>query len=603
MRTGPGRTVAPAATHTDVASSPDPSVTGRPVALTATVSAVSPGAGTPTGTVTFDPGAGSPAVTAPMTAGVATVTHVYTDGAGSPYTITATYDGDADFRTSLGTGTQTVGRASTTVAVSDLPDPSVTGRPVTFLTRVAPVAPGAGAPTGIVTYDFGDGTQAVDVPVADGVATAVHTYATAAGSPYTVTATYGGNAHFIGSVTTETHLVQRALSATTVNSPPNPSVTGQPVTVTAAIAAVAPGAGTPTGTVAFDFGDGTGAVTAPVTGGVATTTHAYTTRTGSPYTVTATYNGDTDYAASTGTDTQTVSRAATTTTVVSAPDPSATGQSVTLTATVGSLSPGAGTPTGTVTFSFGDGTGNSTVALSGGVATVNHTYTTRTGSPFSITATYNGDTNFSASSGTDTQTINNKAATTTTVISTPDPSVVGQPVTIRATVPSASGTPVGAVTFLFGDGTSTAVGILSGGVATVTHTYTTTTGSPFTITAGYNGTENFATSSGTDSQTVNMAATTTAVVSSPNPSLVSDPVTVTATVSPVAPGTGTPTGTVTLAITDRTPVVVTLVNGTASATFNPLQKGTHTVTANYNGDINFASSSAAITQTVNTGSG
>ncbi|EXU64564.1 vegetative cell wall protein, partial [Streptomyces sp. PRh5] len=222
---------------------------------------------------------------------------------------------------------------------------------------------------------------------------------------------------------------------------------------------------------------------------------------------------------------------------------------------------------------------------------------------FPITATYNGDTNFNASSGTDTQTINNKAATTTTVTSTPDPSVVGQSVTIKATVSSASGTPVGAVTFSFGDGTNTAVGILSGGIATVTHTYTTTTGSPFTITATYNGTENFAASSGTDTQTVNKAATTTAVVSSPNPSLVSDPVTVTATVSPVAPGAGTPTGTVTLAITNRTPQVVTLVNGTASATFNPLQKGTHTVTANYNGDIDYATSSASITQTVNTGSG
>ncbi|MBO3680598.1 Ig-like domain repeat protein [Streptomyces sp. NEAU-YJ-81] len=70
-----------------------------------------------------------------------------------------------------------------------------------------------------------------------------------------------------------------------------------------------------------------------------------------------------------------------------------------------------------------------------------------------------------------------------------------------------------------------------------------------------------------------------------------------------APGTGTPTGTVTLAVTNRTPQVVTLVNGTASATFNPLQKGTHTVTANYNGNVNYATSSATTTQTVNTGQG
>ncbi|MEU5731602.1 Ig-like domain repeat protein [Streptomyces antimycoticus] len=48
---------------------------------------------------------------------------------------------------------------------------------------------------------------------------------------------------------------------------------------------------------------------------------------------------------------------------------------------------------------------------------------------------------------------------------------------------------------------------------------------------------------------------------------------------------------------------MTLVKGTASATFNPLQKGTHTVTANYNGDVNYATSSATTTQTVNSGQG
>ncbi len=594
-------TVNRAATTTAVSSSPDPGVTGQTVTLTATVTTLAPGAGTPTGTVTFDPGDGTPAITAPLSGGTATATHAYAGAAGSPFTVTAAYNGDTGFAPSTGTDTQTVNKATTTTTVASSPDPTVTGQTVTLTATVTAVGPGAGTPTGTVTFSFGDGTPAATAPVAGGTATVTHTYAGTSGSPYTITATYNGDSGYTSSTGTDTQTVNKATTTTTVASAPDPSVTGQTVTLTATVASVLPGAGIPTGTVTFSFGDGAPTVTAPLSGGTATTTHAYTTRAGSPYPVTATYNGDTNYTTSTGTDSQTVGRAATTTTVVSAPDPSATGQSVTLTATVASLSPGAGTPTGTVTFSFGDGTGNSTVPLSGGVATVNHTYTTRTGSPFPITATYNGDTNFNTSSGTDTQTINAKAATTTTVTSTPDPSVVGQQVTISATVSSASGTPVGAVTFSFGDGTNTAVGILFGGIATVTRTYTTTTGSPFTITATYNGTENFATSSGTDTQTVNKAATTTSVSSSPNPSTTGDPVTVTATVSPVAPGAGTPTGTVTIAITDRTPQVVALVGGTASATFNPLQKGTHTVTANYNGDVNYAASSASTTQTVTTG--
>ncbi|WP_167746505.1 Ig-like domain-containing protein [Streptomyces melanosporofaciens] len=223
--------------------------------------------------------------------------------------------------------------------------------------------------------------------------------------------------------------------------------------------------------------------------------------------------------------------------MTTAPDPSTVGDPVTFTATVTAVPPGAGAPTGT---------------------------------------------------------------------SSPDPSVTGRAVTFTATVaptPPGAGVPTGTVTFDFGDGTATATASLSGGVATVVHSYTTTTGSPFVITATYNGTENFATSSGTDTQTVNKAATTTAVSSSPNPSTTGDQVTVTATVTAVAPGSGTPAGTVTLAITERAPQVVTLVNGTASATFNPLQKGTHTVTANYNGDVNYATSSATTTQTVNTGPG
>ncbi|MFE5118958.1 Ig-like domain repeat protein [Streptomyces sp. NPDC056669] len=597
------QTVNRAATTTAVTSSPDPSVTGQTVTLTATVSPLAPGSGTPTGTVTFIPGDGTPAIIATLSGGTATATHAYTSAAGSPFAVSATYNGDTNYTASTGTDTQTVGRAATTTTVTSSPDPTVAGQTVTLSATVAAVGPGSGTPTGTVTFTYGDGTPAATVPVSGGVATVTHVYAGTSGSPYAVTATYNGDAGYTTSTGSDTQTVNRAATSTTVASSPDPSVTGQSVTLTATVASLLPGAGIPTGTVTFDFGDGTPTVTAPLSGGTATTAHAYTTRTGSPFTVTATYNGDANYTPSTGTDAQTVGRAATTTAVVSAPDPSAIGQSVTLTATVASVSPGAGTPTGTVTFSFGDGTSNATAPLSGGVATLTHTYTTKTGSPFPITATYNGDTNFSASSGTDTQTISAKTATTTTVTSSPDPSVVGQSVTIRATVSSPTGTPVGAVTFSFGDGTNTAVGILTGGITTVTHTYTTTTGSPFTITATYNGTENFATSSGTDTQTVNKAATRTSVASSPNPSLVSDPVTVTATVSPVAPGAGTPTGTVTIVFTGRNPLTVPLVAGTATSTFNPLPKGTYTVTANYNGDVNFATSSGTTTQTVLTGQG
>ncbi|MFF7232572.1 Ig-like domain repeat protein [Streptomyces sioyaensis] len=589
------QTVGKAATTTAVVSSPDPSVVGQLMTVTATVASVAPGTGTPTGTVTFSFGDGTPSTTATLSGGTATVTHI--SASSSPYTLTATYNGDANYTSSSGTDTQTVNKAATTTALSSSPDPTVVGQPTTLTATVASVAPGAGTPTGTVTFSFGDGTPTTTATLSGGTATTTHTYTSTSGTPYTLTATYNGDANYTSSSGTDTQTVNKAATTTALSSSPDPTVVGQPTTLTATVASVAPGAGTPTGTVTFSFGDGTPTTTATLSGGTATTTHTYTSTSGSPYTLTATYNGDANYTSSSGTDTQTVSKAATTTTVTSSPDPSAAGQSVTLTAAVSALAPGAGAPTGTVTFSFGDGTSSATATLSGGLATVTHTYATKTGSPFPITAAYNGDANFTASSGADTQTVN-KNSTTTTVTSSPDPSVVGQPVTLRATVSTAAGAPTGTVTFSFGDGTSSATATLSGGIATVTHAYATPTGSPFTVTATYSGDASFTASSGTDTQTVNKAATTTTVVSSPNPSTTGDRVTVTATVAPVAPGAGVPTGTVTVAITGRTPQTVPLVGGTATTSFNPLSKGSHVITAQYNGGVSFAASTGSTVQSV-----
>ncbi|MBM4791730.1 Ig-like domain repeat protein [Streptomyces sioyaensis] len=589
-----------ATTSTTVSSSPDPTVTGQPVTFTATVAPTPPGAGVPTGTVTFDFGDGTAAITAPVSGGVATVAHTYRTATGSPYTVTAHYSGDANFSSSSGADLHTVAPASTRTTVTTAPDPSVAGQPVTLTATVAPLGPGAGVPTGLVTFDFGDGAPATSAPVSGGVARATHTY-TSAGGPFTVTAHYEGDTSFLPSDGTDTQTVNKAATTTAVVSSPDPTVVGQPTTITATVASAAPGAGTPTGTVTFDFGDGTAPVTAPTSSGLASVAHTYTGTSGSPYTLTATYNGDPNYTSSSGTDPQTVNKAATTTALTSSPDPSVVGQLMTVTATVASIAPGAGTPTGTVTFDFGDGTPTATAPLSGGVATVTHT--SASSSPYTLTATYSGDANYTASSGTDTQTVN-KAATTTAVVSSPDPTVVGQPTTITATVASVApgaGTPTGTVTFSFGDGTPTTTATLSGGTATTTHTYTGTSGSPYTLTATYNGDPNYTSSSGTDPQTVNKAATTTALASSPDPTVVGQTVTLTAAVSALAPGAGTPTGTVTFSFGDGTPTTTaTLSGGTATTThtYTGTSGSPYTLTATYNGSTNFTASSGSDTQTV-----
>src|SRR5208282_509638 len=117
------------------------------------------------------------------------------------------------------------------------------------------------------------------------------------------------------------------------------------------------------------------------------------------------------------------------TSLTSSPNPSSVGQTVTFTASVTS----AGTrATGTVIFddgaiSIGTGTLNA-----GGVATFSTS--SLTVGAHSITAHYQGDSNYSTSaSGIDTQVVNN-GNVTTSLTSTPNPSSLSQPVAFTITV-------------------------------------------------------------------------------------------------------------------------------------------------------------------------
>jgi hypothetical protein len=88
-----------------------------------------------------------------------------------------------------------------------------------------------------------------------------------------------------------------------------------------------------------------------------------------------------------------------------------------------------------------------------------------------------------------------------------------------------------------------------------------------------------------------------AVSSSANPSGVNQPATFTASVTPS--GAGQPAGTVTFLDGATVLGAATMQNGTASLT-TILATGSHAITATYSGDATFAaSSSAALTQTVN----
>ena len=407
------------------------------------------------------------------------------------------------------------------------------------------------------------------------------------------------NAAGLSATTTPATLTVKVASPTAVKITPSvsTSVFGQPVTFTATVTAAPPATGTPTGSVTFLDGSITlGTATLSTSGKATLTTRAIPA--GQNSTIPAIYSGDSEFATSSASTTVSVSQDSTTTTVVSSANPSSFGQSVTFTATVKAVAPGSGVPTGTVTFSDGSTSLGTATLNSSGKATF-RTSALGVGS-HTITASYVGDSNFTASATTTSLAQNvNQAATKTTVSSSANPSRFGQPVTFTAMVKAVtpgSGVPTGTVTFFDGSTSLGTAQLYGSGLATIS--ISTLSVGPHTITAAYGGDGNFTLStSAALTQTVKQAATKTTIISSANPSGPGQ-VSFTATVTPVAPGTGIPTGNVTFSIngTPQSPVSLTVINGVDEAAFTTTLSaaGTYTITAAYDGDINFTTSTSSV---------
>lgn len=189
---------------------------------------------------------------------------------------------------------------------------------------------------------------------------------------------------------------------------------------------------------------------------------------------------------------------------------------------------------------------------------------------------------------------------TTGVASSANPSVSGQDVTFTATVTRTGGGAVSGAVQFKADGTDlgAAVPVDAGGNASVS-TSALAVGA-HTITADFTSTNPTTLDSGGSlSQTVNKANTTTVESSSRNPSEIGEAVTFTATVSTVAPGAGTPTGTIEFDDNGAGLGTVALdAAGQASITTSGLAVGVHTITAAYDGDGSHAPSSGSVSQTV-----
>jgi Bacterial Ig-like domain (group 3)/FG-GAP-like repeat len=385
---------------TTTALSVDDSQGPAVVILTAAVSPVAPGAGLPTGTVTFLDGT-TVLGTATLDAGgqATLVVESLSPGTNS---LTASFGGDGDFQGSTSAAqvlTFNPPAATATALSSSIPS-AVFGQAITLTARVTS---SAGTPAGLVTF-FDGGTPLGSAPL-NSAGQATLTVSLGVGS-HSLLAAFGAASAFAASNSAPlTETVAPAATTTALGASLTSVVSGRSVTFTATVAAAAPGAGVPTGTVTFL--DGTTVLgTVPVgAGGKATLTTSFSTT--GRHTIKAVYNGDGNFTASSGSLTEQVrtpvALAPTTTALVASANLIWVGQTVTFTASVSGAA-GTGTPTGTVTFFVGNVAVATVKVNASGKASL--TGRLSAAGQFTITAVYSGDSNFAASSQSLTEQVN-----------------------------------------------------------------------------------------------------------------------------------------------------------------------------------------------------
>jgi subtilisin-like proprotein convertase family protein len=197
-----------------------------------------------------------------------------------PYTITASAAAYTNYNISFLNGTLTIGTATLTVTANNQSK-----------------AYGAALPTLTASYGGfvnGDTTNSLTA-LASLTTTAT---STSDAGPYTITASGANSPNYAFSYVGGTLTVTQSLTTGIVSSSANPALPGANVTFSMTLSAVAPGAGTPTGSVNFRI-DGSLAGAGTLSGGVAT--YSTSSLSHGTHTVVAEYAGSTDFVGVTNT--------------------------------------------------------------------------------------------------------------------------------------------------------------------------------------------------------------------------------------------------------------------------------------------------------------
>lgn len=444
------------ASTTTVLSSPSNSgMYGQTLTLTATVSVVPPGAGTPVGTVLFNvPGLTLQPTPVNLVPGSIPGTAIATlplnnAPVGSP-SITATYQPATlpvmNFNGSKSsTFTLTISQASTTTVLAASPDPSTFGQAVTLTATVSASSSPQAVIAGSVAFFVNNVQSGLPVKVnsATGKATLTLTNLHAS-SQTSIFAKFLANGNLAGSTSnTVKPTVQKANSSVALtSSAPNGGTVGTSVTITALVTGTAPSSGPVTAgsTISYQVINLSTSATvlsgsAPLASTGKATFSLPASLTAGNYSVQVTYNGSGDFIGSSQTLTQKLGQKTTTTMTFS-------GGTFTIKVTAGAF----GTPGGSVNLTI-DGNvllQNEPLNASGQVFfTPNSPLAGR----HTLVATYNGDDASGLLNGSSfslTQTFIGPATqlVLTSQKTLPVGTVMKVPFTLTLTVEDAAGDPV-----------------------------------------------------------------------------------------------------------------------------------------------------------------
>ena len=244
--------------------------------------------------------------------------------------------------------------------------------------------------------------------------------------------------------------------------------------------------------------------------GTATFPNLAINRAGTAYTLTALSSG----VASATSASFDVAQAATTVAITTrTPTSSVPGQNVTVGYDANVTAPGAGSLTGQVTVT--DGTSSCTGGITTGAGTGSCALAFPTAGGHDLTATYSGDVNFLTSTSAPVTHTVAKANTSMAIVpETPDPSVVGNAVTVQWNLTSSGTAPLtGTVTLTVAPSGETCSDAAALGTGSCILTFATS--GARTITATYTGDANYNGSSDTEGHTVGVPNTAPTAVNDP----------------------------------------------------------------------------------------